>query len=263
MSSPHATDLDGRVAFVTGGSAGIGRGIVETFVRAGARVVIGSRNPDAAEKVAAELQVGSDRLRFVATDATIQQDVENLVDETHRIWGRVDIAVLNAGGVRNSSRILDMTDEEWAFELAINLNHTFWGMRRALRYMTEQKSGRVIAISSIEGKHAKANVAGYVTNKHAINGLVKAVAKEVGPDGITVNSICPGLVLTELVARGGGKGLGVSGFDAVVELYSREAALQRPVTIDEVSALALFLASDAATGITGALMSVDGGTAHY
>jgi 3-hydroxybutyrate dehydrogenase len=257
------TALDGKIAFVTGGSAGIGRGIVEAYLRDGARVVIGSRNPDAAAKVADELQVGPDRLRFVQTDATNQRDVENLVDETFRFWGRLDIAVLNAGGVRNSSRILDMTDEEWAFEQAINLNHTFWGIRRSLRYMTEQRSGRVIAISSIEGKHAKANVAGYVANKHAINGLVKAVAKEAGPDGITVNAICPGLVLTDLVARGGGKGLGVSGLDAVVEMYSREAALQRPVTIDEVVAMAVFLATDAASGITGALLSVDGGTANY
>ena len=257
------TDLSNKVAFVTGGSAGIGRGIVEAYVRAGARVVIGSRNPDAAAKVADELDVGPNQLRFVQTDATNQHDIEHLVDETFGFWGRLDIAVLNAGGVRNSSRLLDMTDEEWAFEQAINLNHTFWGIRRSLRYMTEQGSGRIIAISSIEGKHAKANVAGYVANKHAINGLVKAVAKEAGPDGITVNAICPGLVLTDLVARGGGKGLGVSGLDAVVEIYSREAALQRPVTIEEVVAMAVFLASDAASGITGALLSVDGGTANY
>jgi NAD(P)-dependent dehydrogenase (short-subunit alcohol dehydrogenase family) len=156
-----------------------------------------------------------------------------------------------------------MSDEEWAFELAINLNHTFWGMRRSLRYMTEQRSGRIIAISSVEGKHAKPNVAGYVTNKHAINGLVKAVAKEAGPDGITVNAVCPGLVLTDLVARGGGKGLGVANLDAVVQMYSREAALNRPVTIEEVVAMTVFLAGDAASGITGALMSVDGGTANY
>jgi 3-hydroxybutyrate dehydrogenase/3-oxoacyl-[acyl-carrier protein] reductase len=156
-----------------------------------------------------------------------------------------------------------MPDEEWQFELDVNLNHTFWGMRRALKYMLPQRSGRVISISSIEGKHAKAGVAGYVANKHAINGLTKAVAKEVGPAGITVNAICPGLVLTDMASRGGGQGLGVGGSDAVVELYSREAALQRPVTVDEVVAVAVLLASDASSGITGALVSVDGGTAAY
>jgi 3-hydroxybutyrate dehydrogenase/3-oxoacyl-[acyl-carrier protein] reductase len=256
------TLLQDKAAFVTGGSAGIGRAIVEAYLAEGARVVVGSRNPEVGEKLLDELAAG-DALHFVPTDVTRQGDVEALVDRTVELLGGLDIAVLNAGGVGTSAPIMKMSDEEWRFELDINLNHTFWGMRQALRHMTERGAGRVITMSSIEGKHAKAGVAGYVANKHAINGLTKAAAKEVGPSGITVNAICPGLVLTDLPKSKDGQGLGVGSFQAVVDLYSREAALQRTVTVEEVAAAAVFLASDAASGITGTLLSVDGGTAHY
>jgi 3-hydroxybutyrate dehydrogenase len=256
------TLLQGKAAFVTGGSAGIGRGIVEAFLGQGARVVVGSRNPQVGRKMLDELGAG-DALHFVQTDVTRQADVEALVDRTVELLGGLDIAVLNAGGVGTSAPILRMSDEEWRFELDINLNHTFWGMRHALRHMTAQGSGRVITMSSIEGKHAKAGVAGYVANKHAINGLTKAVAKEVGTSGVTVNAICPGLVPTDLPKSRDGQGLGVGSFQAVIDIYSREAAPQRPVTVEEVAAAAVFLASDAASGITGTLLSVDGGTAHY
>jgi NAD(P)-dependent dehydrogenase (short-subunit alcohol dehydrogenase family) len=256
------TLLQDKTAFVTGGSAGIGRAIVEAYLAEGARVVVGSRNPEVGQKLLDELAAG-DALHFVPTDVTRQGDVEALADQTVELLGGLDIAVLNAGGVGTSAPIMKMSDEEWRFELDINLNHTFWGMRQALRHMTERGSGRVITMSSIEGKHAKAGVAGYVANKHAINGLTKAAAKEVGPSGITVNAICPGLVLTDLPKSKDGKGLGVGSFQAVVDLYSREAALQRTVTVEEVAAAAVFLASDAASGITGTLLSVDGGTAHY
>jgi 3-hydroxybutyrate dehydrogenase len=254
--------LENKSAFVTGGSAGIGRAIVEAYLREGARVVVGSRNPDSGRKLLDELDAG-DALHFVPTDVTRQSDVEALVDRTVALLGGLDVAVLNAGGVGTSAPILRMSDEEWRFELDVNLNHTFWGMRAALRHLTEQGSGRVITMSSIEGKHAKPGVAGYVANKHAINGLTKAVAKEVGTSGVTVNAICPGLVLTDLPRSREGQGLGVGSFQAVIDIYSREAALQRPVTVEEVAAAAVFLASDGASGITGTLLSVDGGTAHY
>jgi NAD(P)-dependent dehydrogenase (short-subunit alcohol dehydrogenase family) len=254
--------LKEKAACVTGGSAGIGRGIAEAFLREGARVVIGSRDPKAGARVLADLDAG-DRAAFVPTDVTRRADVEHLIDQTVSRYGTLDIAVFNAGGVRNSAPVIDMTDEEWDFEIAINLSHVFWGIRHALRQMTRQGSGRIITMSSVEGKHAKPGVAGYVATKHAVNGLTKAVAKEAGPLGITVNAVCPGLVVTGLVRRGGGKGLGLSGLDEVIARYSQDAALGRPVTVEEVAAVAVLLASDAGSGITGACISVDGGTAAY
>ncbi len=254
--------LQDKIAVITGGSAGIGRGIAEAFLAEGAYVVIGSRSREKGEKVLAEIGAG-ERARFIATDVTKQEDVERLVDATHDWFGRLDVAMLNAGGVRQSAPILELTDDEWRFELDVNLNHTFWGLRRSLSYMVNQEFGRVICMSSVEGKRGRPGIAGYAATKAAIITLARAAAHEVGTSGVTVNALCPGLVLTDLVADRGGAGQGLSGVDAVVEKYSSEAAVRRPVTLDEVVSLAVFIASDAASGITGQALSVDGGTAHY
>lgn len=254
--------LQDRVAFVTGGTAGIGRAIAEAFLEEGCRVVVAGRNAETGQKLLAELGVG-DRARFVAADVTKQADVENLVDQAHAWFGRLDIAVLNAGGVGKSAPVREMSDEEWTFEVDLNLNHTFWGIRRSLHHMVPQGSGRILCMSSVEGKRSRPGIAGYAATKAAIISLARAVAHEVGPSGVTVNSICPGLVMTDLVRERGGAGQGLNGVDAVVEKYSREAALQRPVTLAEVAATAVFLAGDAASGITGQAVSVDGGTADY
>ena len=256
--------LEGKVAFVTGGTGGIGRGIAERFLDAGASVMVGSRRAETGAEMLGELGYDDDRLRYLQADVTQQRDVETLVDAAHAWKGHLDIAVLNAGGVGTSMKIVEMTDDEWNHELDLNINHVFWGVRRSLRHMLPAGSGRIITMSSLEGKHAKAGIAGYVANKHAVNGLTKAVAKEVGTDGITVNAICPGLVVTDLIRRGGGKGIGAAGgLEGVIARFAAESAINRPVTVDEVAALAEFLASDGSSGITGACLSVDGGIAHY
>jgi len=131
--------------------------------------------------------------------------------------------------------------------------------------MLPQKSGRIINISSVEGKHGKPVLTAYVAAKHAINGLTKAVAKEVGPEGVTVNAICPGLVITDIIQRNGpatAQAMGLE-FDEMVALFAAESAIKRPNTLEEVAAVAVLLASDVAAGITGAIYSVDGGTAAY
>jgi NAD(P)-dependent dehydrogenase (short-subunit alcohol dehydrogenase family) len=131
--------------------------------------------------------------------------------------------------------------------------------------MLPSRWGRVINISSVEGKHGKAVFTPYTAAKHAINGFTKSVAREVGTEGVTVNAICPGLVITDIIRSNGpatAETMGMT-FDEMVAMFSRDSALQRPVTVEEVAALAVLLASDAGSGITGAIMSVDGGTAQY
>lgn len=125
--------------------------------------------------------------------------------------------------------------------------------------------GRIINISSIEGKHGKPVFTAYTAAKHAINGLTKSLAREVGTQGITVNAICPGLVITDIIRRNGpatAAALGME-FDAMIAMLAEESAIKRPNTVEEVAAMALLLASDAGAGITGAILSVDGGTAQY
>ena len=254
--------LAGRVAAITAGTRSIGRGIAEAFLAEGACVVVNGRTADKGHAMLSELDAG-DRLLFYPGSAAEREVVEGLVDFTVEHYGSIDIMVANAGGTGQSAPIIEMPDEEWQYELDLNLNHTFWATRRALKTMVPGGWGRIIAISSIEGKHGKPNVAGYTANKHAINGFVKSVAREVGRHGITVNSICPGLVLTDMVYEKAGKALGVGGVEGLVEHYTADTALGRCVTVEELAAMAVHLASHAGAGITGANISVDGGAAFF
>lgn len=254
--------LEGKVAAITGSTRSIGRSIAEHFLAEGAKVVINGRSEEKGRRALAEIDAGDD-IVFYAGSATEQASVEGLVDFTVEHFGRLDIMVLNAGGVGTSAPVMELSDDEWQYELDLNLNHTFWGTRKALRHMVPQGWGRVIAISSIEGKHAKPNLAGYTANKHAINGFVKSVAREVGMHGVTVNAICPGIVMTDMVYEKAGKAQGLGGVDELIELYTAATAIKRPVTVDEISAFAVHLASDAGAGFSGGTISLDGGDAFY
>jgi NAD(P)-dependent dehydrogenase (short-subunit alcohol dehydrogenase family) len=249
---------------VTGGSAGIGRAIAEAYLEEGASVAIMARNAEKAASVLADIDAG-DRLIFIQGDAMDQDAVEGFVDKTAEHFGRVDILVNNAGGAGDLQPTINLSDEAFDECMKWNVYSTFWGTRRALKYMTENQWGRIINISSMEGKHGKPVLTAYTTAKHAINGMTKSVAREVGTQGITVNAICPGLVITDIVRDNGPKtaeAMGMS-FDEMVALFSKEAAIERPNTVEEVAAVAVLLASDLGGGITGALLSVDGGTAQY
>ena len=260
--TPPGTRLAGRVAAITAGTRSIGRAIAEAYLAEGASVVINGRSSDKGRAALKEIDAG-DRLAFYPGSAAEQSVVEGLVDFTIERFGQLDIMVCNAGGTGKSAPIVDMPDDEWQYELDLNLNHTFWATRRALRHMIPRGSGRVIALSSIEGTHGKPNVAGYTANKHAITGFVKSAAREVGRNGITVNAICPGLVMTDMVYEKAGKALGVGGIEGLVAHYTADTALGRCVTVEELAAMAVLLASDDGAGITGQSISVDGGAAFY
>ena len=256
--------LEGRVAAVTGGTAGIGRGIAEAFLAEGAQVALLARNRDKAERVLAELDVG-DRAVFIAGDAMVQDEVEGFIDQAVKHFGRLDVLVNNAGGAGDLQPLVDLSHE--AFDLAIkwNLYSTFWATRRVLPGMLERGFGRIINISSVEGKIGKPVFTAYTAAKHAVNGLTKSLAQEVSAQGVTVNAICPGLVITDIVKDNGpatAEAMGLS-FDEMVDLFAQESAIKRPNTVEEVATVAVLLASDAGGGITGATLSVDGGSAPY
>ncbi len=256
--------LEGRMAAITGGTAGIGRGIAEAFLAEGACVGLMARGQEKAERMLAEVAVG-DRAVFVPGDATVQADVEDFIDDVAEHFGQLDILVNNAGGAGDLQPLMDLSDG--AFDLAIrwNLYSTFWACRRALPGMVAREFGRIINISSTEGKVGKPVFTAYTAAKHAVNGLTKSLAQEVGAAGVTVNAICPGLVITDIVRDNGpatAKAMGMA-FDEMIDMFAQETAVKRPNTVEEVAAMAVLLASDAGAGITGATLSVDGGTAPY
>ena len=256
--------LEGKTAAITGGTAGIGRGIAEAFLAEGANVALMARNPDKGAKVLAELDAG-ERAMFVAGDVMEQDAVEGFVDQVVERFGTVDILVNNAGGAGDLAPLVDLSDESFDQAMKWNIYSTFWATRRALRPMLDQKWGRVINISSTEGKMGKPTFAPYTIAKHGINGMTKAVAQEVGTSGVTVNAICPGLIITDLILESGpatAEGLGMT-FDEMIDMFSQESALKRPGKVEEVAAMAVLLASEEGAGITGAMLSVDGGTAQY
>jgi len=257
--------LEKRVAVITGGTRGIGRGIAEAFAAAGAAVVLGGRSQAKGDQALGELGIG-DRAAFVACDVRRREDVENLVDQAAERYGSADIMVNNAGGSDRFALVHEMTDEAWLNALDFNLNAVFWGSRRALRYMLERGWGRIINISSVEGKQAnKSAVSHYITNKHAINGLTKAVAFEYGTKGITCNAICPGAIETDTMRELGPQaaaGAGIT-YQQFLENYAAESAIKRLNTVEEVAAMATLLASDLGGGITGSLINVDGGTSQW
>ena len=256
--------LENKIAAITGGSAGIGRGIAEAFLREGASVAIMARNAGKAEQMITELNAG-DRLSFIQGDATLQESVEGFVDQTVEKFGAIDILVNNAGGAGGDLQpTVNLSDGEFDFCMKINLYATFWGTRRALKTMLVKQSGRIINISSVEGKHGKPVLTAYTAAKHAINGMTKSVAREVGTEGITVNSICPGLILTDIVRDTGpatAEAMGMT-FDQMVEMFVADSAIKRPNEVKEVAELAVLLASEAGAGITGQQISVDGGTSQ-
>jgi 3-hydroxybutyrate dehydrogenase len=256
--------LDGKVACITGGTRSIGRGMADAFLAEGAKVVVNGRDEAKGQQCLDEMGAGDDAA-FYAGDASKQEAVEGLIDFTIERYGQLDICCLNSGGVSMTAPVAQMTDEEWNLEVDWNLNHVFWGMRRALQHMIPRESGRIIVTSSVEGKLGKPGIPGYAATKHAVNGLVKAAAHEVGTLGITVNSILPGLVETDILRATGPDSAASMGLDyeGMLDMFAQESAIKRLNTVEEVAAVAVLLASDVAKNITACMFPVDGGTMPY
>ena len=257
--------LQDKVAVITGGTAGLGLGIAEAFLREGAKVVLNGRRADKGEKIVADLGAG-DRAVFRQGDVLKKEDIESLVDFAVEHFGRIDIMVNNAGGTAATAPVVDVTDEDWDLNMKWNLYSTFYGPRRALKHMIPQQWGRIINMSSVESKMAnKPMVSHYITNKHAMNGLTKATAYEYAQQGITCNAICPGAVETDLMKEVGPLVAQQSGttYEEFLQSYANESMIKRLTTVEEVAACAVWLASEPGGGVTGAMINVDGGTSPW
>ncbi|MCW2790872.1 MAG: fabG-2 [Aeromicrobium sp.] len=246
------TQLDGKVAVVTGGGRGLGLAMARGLGQAGARVVIAGRSAATLDTAAADLAAEGINVLGVPTDVADPAAIEALFDATIEWAGRVDIAINNAG-VGHEAPIIDEKVEDWDHDLRIMLTAPFLVIQQAARRM--ESGGAVVNISSIDARAADGTFAVYNAAKAGLISLTKSAAVEVAPLGLRVNSVSPGYALTDLVAE-------ELGPDMVAKMSTNfeRVPMKRMVTVEEVAHAVVFLAGPLASGITGTDLVVDGGT---
>lgn len=231
--------LGGRVCLVTGGARGLGEAYVRALHAAGARVVVADVLDGAA--LAAEL---GERALCLALDVTDEDAWARAVAQTLEAFGSVDVLVNNAG-IANAAPIEHFTLEKWNAVIAVNLTGVFLGCRAVVPAMKAQGSGSIINISSVEGMRGSPGLHGYTASKFGVRGLTQGLAVELGPSGIRVNSVHPGLILTDMTTR--------------IDPAHLDIPLGRPGTPADVTGTVVFLASDDSAFTSGAEFVVDGG----
>src|ERR1700747_1807074 len=240
------------VVLITGGLTGIGRAAAVAFAKKGAKVVVSGRRDETGHELAKELRSLGSEAEFINADVRKEDDVRALVDKTIARFGRLDVAVNNAGTEGRPSPITDQTAESYAATFDTNVLGVILSMKHEARVMQAQRSGTIINISSTYGHEGAAGASVYVGSKHAVEGITKSVALELAKSGIRVNGVAPGVTDTSMLTR----------FTGTPE---NKAALVTGVPLgrlgltEELANAIVFIASDEASYITGHILNVDGG----
>ena len=244
--------MSSSVVLITGALTGIGRAAAVSFAKAGYRVVVSGRKPDAGQALASELRSLGAEAEFVQADVRKEDDVRRLIDRTVERFGRLDVAVNNAGTEGRPGPITEETAESYAATFDTNVLGVILSMKHEARVMQGQRGGAIINISSTYGHEGAAGASVYVGSKHAVEGITKSAALELAKSGIRVNAVAPGPTDTGMLTR----------FTGTAE---NKAALVTTVPMarlglsEELANAIVFIASDEASFITGHVLNVDGG----
>jgi NAD(P)-dependent dehydrogenase (short-subunit alcohol dehydrogenase family) len=244
MSSP--------VVLITGALTGIGRATAISFARSGSRVIVSGRRENAGQAFESELRSLGAEAEFVQADVRHEEDVRRLVDRTVARFGRLDVAVNNAGTEGKPGPVTEQTVEDYTAAFETNVVGTLLAMKYELRVMQEQGSGSIVNISSTMGERGAANMSLYAGSKHAVEGITKSAALEAAAFGVRVNAVAPGPTETGMLDRLTGSP------DRKAALYAA-VPLKRGGTPEEIADAIVFVASDKAAFITGQIIRVNGG----
>ncbi len=252
--------LAGKIALITGGGTGIGKAIATSMCNAGAKVAIASRSPAHIAQAAEELSRRGFQIMPVRMDIRKKLEVQQGVAEVVANWGEIHILVNNAG-ISGLSLMDDADDSKWLSIIDTNLNGMYLVTKATLKHIPDNAGGRIINISSVLGKFGVPGYTAYCTTKHGMIGFTRALALEVVQRGITVNTICPGWVDTEMAMVGINESAARQGITPQEFKTQAIAAvpIRRFLEADEVAELVCYVASEAAKGITGQALNICGG----
>jgi NAD(P)-dependent dehydrogenase (short-subunit alcohol dehydrogenase family) len=241
------------VVLITGALKGVGRETALAFAREGARVAISGRRDETGRKLAAELRALGTEAEYIHADVQLEADVNNLIERVVERFGRLDIAVNNAGTEGQLGPVTDQSAANFEATFGTNVLGTLLSLKYEMRAMLKQRAGSIVNLSSMGGKVGIAGASVYVASKHAVEGLTKSAALEGAAAGVRVNAVAPGPIATDMLERfTGGSEEAKAGFLSTIPA-------QRPATPREIAQTILFVASDKAPYLTGQSISVDGG----
>jgi NAD(P)-dependent dehydrogenase (short-subunit alcohol dehydrogenase family) len=252
LSRLEDNSVSASVVVITGALAGIGRATATAFARQGAQLIVSGHRSETGEELVKELRALGAEAEFVKADVRHEQDVRDLIDRAIERFGRLDVAVNNAGTEGQQGPLTEQSPESYAATFETNVLGTLLSLKHELRVMIPQGSGTIINMSSTMGSRGAAGASMYVASKHAVEGLTKSAALEAAPHGVRVNAVAPGPVDTEMLSRFAGN-------------LDRKAAMVKGVPLgrlgrpDDIAEVIVFLASSNAGFVSGEIVHVNGG----